>query len=119
MSTRTIRILVIAVGGLLLAPTAALGRPAAKAPPPAKAQPPPQMPKPEAKKPKPVRASGTEEVAPSGRKQYMTFDDDDVVASRDGGMDGYVRGERRAKHSSLIHVRQDFIDELARSAEDI
>ena len=124
MRTRIIRTVVIVVGGLLLAPTSALGRPAAKAPPPA------QAPQPKAKKPKPVRALASapasavaegvgEEPAPSRRKQYMSFEDEDVEATREGGAGTVVGGERRAKHSSLIQVREDFIDQLVKSAEDI
>jgi len=121
MSTRIIWTLVMVVGGLLLAPTSALGRPAAKAPPP------PQVPQPKVRKPKPVRAQAVapastaaeEEPAPSRRKQYMSFEDEDVEASRDGGAGTVVGGERRGKHSSLIQVREDFIDRLVMSAEDI
>jgi hypothetical protein len=117
VSTRIIRTLVMVVGGLLLAPTSALGQPAAKAPPP-------QMPQPKAKKPKPVRAVAPEaaaedDPAPSRRRQYMSFEDEDVEAMREGGAGSVVGGERRAKHSSLIHVREDFIDRLVMSAEDI
>jgi type IV secretory pathway VirB10-like protein len=120
MRTWIIRTLVMVVGGLLLAPTSALGKPAAKTPPP------PQMPQPKAKKPKPSRAvapasatASPEEAAPSRRKQYMSFEDEDVEATREGGAGTVVGGERRGKHSSLIQVREDFIDRLVKSAEDI
>jgi hypothetical protein len=119
-ATRVLQILVVLLGGLLLAPTSALGKPAAKAAPP------PQVPTPRAKKPKPVRAQATapaaaaaDEPLPSKRVQRLSFEDEDVEATREGGAGAVVGGERRAKHSSLIHVREDFIDELVKSADDV
>ncbi len=123
-TTRIIQTLVILLGALLIAPASALGKPAKAPPPPPQLQ--PSAPK--AKKPKPVRvqvapasrpADDEGEPAPSRRVQRMSFEDEDIEATREGGAGTVVGGERRAKHSSLIHVREDFIDQLVKSAEDI
>jgi hypothetical protein len=54
-------------------------------------------------------------------KSKTTYDfDDDVVEGDLVRPDGeFVDTRRGAKHSSLIKIRQDFIPEMIKSAEDI
>jgi hypothetical protein len=71
-----------------------------------------------------------QEAAPGGAlgegdnvkyKKKTVYDfDDDVVEGELQRPDGaFVDTRRKAKHSSLIKIRQDFIPEMMKSAEDI
>jgi hypothetical protein len=66
-----------------------------------------------------------QKAAPAGDnvqyKSKTTYDfDDDVVEGDLVRPDGeFVDTRRGAKHSSLIKIRQDFIPEMIKSAEDI
>ena len=54
------------------------------------------------------------------KKQTRYDFDDDVVEGQLQRPDGeYVGGTRRTKHSSLIKIRENFIPEMLKSAEDI
>ncbi len=54
-------------------------------------------------------------------KKKTVYDfDDDVVEGELQRPDGeFVDTRRKAKHSTLIKIRQDFIPEMLKSAEDI
>jgi len=54
-------------------------------------------------------------------KKKTVYDfDDDVVEGELQRPDGeYIDSRRKAKHSSLIKIRENFIPEMLKSAEDI
>ncbi|MBK8481748.1 MAG: hypothetical protein IPL40_11305 [Proteobacteria bacterium] len=61
---------------------------------------------------------------PSGDVKYKQetrydFDDDLVEGELQRPDDELIEGSRRAKHSSLIKIREHFIPELLKSAEDL
>lgn len=63
-------------------------------------------------------------AAPAGGVQYKSttkYDfDDDVVEGDLVRPDGeFVDTRKKAKHSSLIKIRENFINEMLKSAEDI
>ena len=95
----------LVLAGMLLAPSLALaqakGKPAAA---PAKAGAAP--------------AAGADGVT---YKQKTTYDfDDDIVEGDLVRPDGeFVDSRKMAKHSSLIKIRENFIPEMLKSAEDI
>jgi len=66
-------------------------------------------------------ASLAQEVAeePARAVRRLDFDDDLVEAGFDRGRGQVVAVTRKAKVSSLIQVRKDFIPELLKMAEDI
>jgi hypothetical protein len=94
------------LGGLILTVGLSLAAPAVAAPPPKGA------PKSAAK------------GAPKGDPQYKKetrydFDDDLVEGELQRPDDELIEGSRRTKHSSLIKIREHFIPELLKSAEDL
>lgn len=72
-------------------------------------------------------ATGVTAVAQTGEapkvkyKKKTVYDfDDDVVEGELQRPDGeYIDTRRKAKHSSLIKIRENFIPEMLKSAEDI
>ena len=59
------------------------------------------------------------DIQESKAVQHYDFDDDLVEAGLDRGNGGIVTVKRRTKVSTLIVVREDFLPELIKSAEDI
>lgn len=53
------------------------------------------------------------------KKTVYDFDDDLVEGELQRPDGEFVDTRRKAKHSSLIKIRQDFIPEMLKSAEDI
>ena len=53
------------------------------------------------------------------RKTVYDFDDDLVEGELQRPDGEYIDTRRKAKHSSLIKIREDFIPEMLKSAEDI
>jgi hypothetical protein len=68
-----------------------------------------------------VKKTASSKAVPQKFKKEtrLTFDDDKVSASAQTGGGALVTGERKAKTSSLIKVRTNFIPELIKSALDI
>lgn len=69
-------------------------------------------------------AKGTVQKPTKGDVQYKKetrydFDDDLVEGELQRPDDELIEGSRRAKHSSLIKIREHFIPELLKSAEDL
>lgn len=74
-----------------------------------------------------VLATGTDIASAQGQgpsvkyKKKTVYDfDDDVVEGELQRPDGeYIDSRRKAKHSTLIKIRENFIPEMLKSAEDI
>jgi len=67
-----------------------------------------------------VHAQGTGPGAVTYKKKTVYDFDDDLVEGELQRPDGeFIDTQRRAKQSSLIKIREDFIPEMLKSAEDI
>jgi hypothetical protein len=51
--------------------------------------------------------------------QRLTFGDEMIETTRDIGGGEIINGRRPIKHSTLIKIRQDFLPELIKSAEQL
>jgi len=67
--------------------------------------------------PKPAPASGV--LAPPKVQRMIFGEGDEVQAGRETGAGDVIDGMRRAKRSRLMVVRQSFVPELIKSAEDL
>jgi hypothetical protein len=72
-----------------------------------------------AEPPHKAAASATAAKARPRTTRMSFLDGDDILASPDQGAGSLVTGERTPRRSSLIHIRQSFIPELIKSAENI
>jgi hypothetical protein len=65
--------------------------------------------------------ASAQDAPPVQYKQKTTYDfDDDVVEGDMVRPDGeFIDSKKAAKHSSLIKIRENFIPEMLKSAEDI
>lgn len=68
--------------------------------------------------PTPLTGQPTGDVKYKQETRY-DFDDDLVEGELQRPDDELIEGSRRAKHSSLIKIREHFIPELLKSAEDL
>jgi hypothetical protein len=64
-------------------------------------------------------AQGTGPNVEYKKKTVYDFDDDVVEGELQRPDGEYIDTRRRAKHSSLIKIRENFIPEMLKSAEDI
>lgn len=64
-------------------------------------------------------AQGTGPAVKYKKKTVYDFDDDVVEGELQRPDGEYIDTRRKAKHSSLIKIREDFIPEMLKSAEDI
>lgn len=66
----------------------------------------------------PAEAVSTEAKTPR-HVQRLIFDDDEINALPEQGMGEVVTGERPKAFRSMIHVREDFLPEMIKSAEEL
>ena len=66
-----------------------------------------------------VMAQGTGPGVKYKKKTVYDFDDDLVEGELQRPDGEYIDTRRKARHSSLIKIRQNFIPEMLKSAEDI
>ena len=66
-----------------------------------------------------ARAAQPAKEPVKARPTRITFGDDEINATPDQGAGAIVQVNRRLRHSNLIRVRQNFLPELIKSAEDL
>ena len=72
-----------------------------------------------AQAPAPGGAMGDAPTVTYRKKTVYDFDDDVVEGELQRPDGEYIDTRRKAKHSSLIKIRENFIPEMLKSAEDI